>query len=158
MKIHFLLLALVAFVALSQHNVDARVDGLSSDGFRSTRTLAEHRLLDHFLKRSLYGLEESNNEENEKDQESEEGIDEDEDIDEDEEEDIDDDEGDEEDEEQNEEDDLRRSLRGYDILPEHRRLKEHTCAQQAAWGKCGRSWMQGRCCRECGGCRSSRRL
>ena len=70
MKIHFLLLALVAVVALSQHNVDARVDGLSSDGFRPTRTLAEHRLLDHFLKRSLYGLEESDNEENEKDQES----------------------------------------------------------------------------------------
>jgi hypothetical protein len=46
--------------------------------------LAEHRLLDHFLKRSLYGLEESDNEENEKDQESGE------DIDEDEEEDIDD--------------------------------------------------------------------
>ena len=33
-----------------------------------------------------------------------------------------------------------------------------SCAQQAARGKCGKSWMQGRCCRECGGCRSSRRL
>merc|ERR1719321_308077 len=25
-----------------------------------------------------------------------------------------------------------------------------TCAQQAAWGKCSKSWMKGKCCRSCG--------
>lgn len=28
----------------------------------------------------------------------------------------------------------------------------YTCAQQASWGKCGETWMQGLCCRSCHSC------
>merc|ERR1712072_1470272 len=38
---------------------------------------------------------------------------------------------------------------GDDIPPPNTKF---TCAQQAAWGKCGRSWMKNACCRSCGGC------
>ncbi|WP_437504458.1 hypothetical protein [Sorangium sp. So ce1099] len=29
---------------------------------------------------------------------------------------------------------------------------QYTCAQQASWGKCNESWMQGFCSRTCGRC------
>merc|ERR1712132_8211 len=32
------------------------------------------------------------------------------------------------------------------------RNTKFTCAQQAAWGKCSKSWMKNKCCRSCGGC------
>ena len=47
MKIHFLLLALVAFVALSQHNVDARLHD------PAIRRMTERNLLDELLQRRL---------------------------------------------------------------------------------------------------------
>lgn len=49
MKIHFLLLALVAFVALSQHNVDARLHD------PAIRRMTEHRLLDELFQRRMEG-------------------------------------------------------------------------------------------------------
>ena len=52
MKIHFLLLALVAVVALSQHNVDARLH----DAAR--RRMTERNLLDELLQRRMEALEE----------------------------------------------------------------------------------------------------
>ena len=52
MRIHFLLLALVAFVALSQHNVDARLPD------PAIRRMTEHRLLDELLQRRMEALEE----------------------------------------------------------------------------------------------------
>ena len=52
MKIHFLLLALVAFVALSQHYVDARLHD------QAIRRMTEHRLLDELLQRRMEELEE----------------------------------------------------------------------------------------------------
>ena len=52
MKIHFLLLALLAFVALSQHNVDARLHD------PAIRRMTEHRLLDELLHRRMEALEE----------------------------------------------------------------------------------------------------
>ena len=52
MKIHFLLLALVAVVALSQHNVDARLHD------PAIRRMTEHRLLDELLHRRMEALEE----------------------------------------------------------------------------------------------------
>ena len=52
MKIHFLLLALLAFVALSQHNVDARLTD------PAIRRMTEHRLLDELLQRRMEALEE----------------------------------------------------------------------------------------------------
>ena len=52
MKIHFLLLALVAFVALSQHYVDARLHD------QAIRRMTEHRLLDELLHRRMEALEE----------------------------------------------------------------------------------------------------
>ena len=52
MKIHFLLLALVAVVALSQHNVDARLHD------PALRRMTEHRLLDELLQRRMEALEE----------------------------------------------------------------------------------------------------
>ena len=52
MRIHFLLLALVAFVALSQHNVDARLHD------PAIRRMTEHRLLDELLQRRMEALEE----------------------------------------------------------------------------------------------------
>ena len=52
MKIHFLLLALVAVVALSQHNVDARLRD------PAIRRMTEHRLLDELLLRRMEELEE----------------------------------------------------------------------------------------------------
>ena len=51
MKIHFLLLALLAFVALSQHNVDARLHD------PARRRMTEHRLLDELLLRRMEALE-----------------------------------------------------------------------------------------------------
>jgi hypothetical protein len=56
MKIHFLLLALLAFVALSQHNVDARLHD------PALRRLTEHRLLDELLHRRMEALEEMESE------------------------------------------------------------------------------------------------
>ena len=52
MKIHFLLLALLAFVALSQHNVDARLRD------PAIRRMTEHRLLYELLLRRMEALEE----------------------------------------------------------------------------------------------------
>ena len=52
MKIHFLLLALVSFVALSQHYVDARLHD------QAIRRMTEHRLLDELLQRRMEALEE----------------------------------------------------------------------------------------------------
>ena len=52
MKIHFLLLALVAFVALSQHNVDARLHD------PARRRMTERNLLDELLQRRMEALEE----------------------------------------------------------------------------------------------------
>ena len=56
MKIHFLLLALVAFVALSQHNVDARLYD------PALRRLTERNLLDELLQRRMEALEETEGE------------------------------------------------------------------------------------------------
>ena len=52
MKIHFLLLALVAVVALSQHNVDARLHD------PARRRMTERNLLDELLQRRMEALEE----------------------------------------------------------------------------------------------------
>ena len=52
MKIHFLLLALLAFVALSQHNVDARLND------PAIRRMTERNLLDELLQRRMEALEE----------------------------------------------------------------------------------------------------
>ena len=52
MKIHFLLLALLAFVALSQHNVDARLHD------PAIRRMTERNLLDELLQRRMEALEE----------------------------------------------------------------------------------------------------
>jgi hypothetical protein len=52
MKIHFLLLALVAVVALSQHNVDARLHD------PAIRRMTERNLLDELLQRRMEALEE----------------------------------------------------------------------------------------------------
>ena len=52
MRIHFLLLALVALVALSQHNVDARLHD------PAIRRMTEHRLLYELLQRRMEALEE----------------------------------------------------------------------------------------------------
>ena len=52
MRIHFLLLALVAVVVLSQHNVDARLHD------PALRRMTEHRLLDELLQRRMEALEE----------------------------------------------------------------------------------------------------
>ena len=52
MKIHFLLLALLAFVALSQHNVDARLHD------PALRRMTERNLLDELLQRRMEALEE----------------------------------------------------------------------------------------------------
>ena len=52
MKIHFLLLALVAVVALSQHNVDARLHD------QAIRRMTERNLLDELLQRRMEALEE----------------------------------------------------------------------------------------------------
>ena len=52
MRIHFLLLALVAVVALSQHNVDARLHD------PARRRMTERNLLDELLQRRMEALEE----------------------------------------------------------------------------------------------------
>ena len=52
MRIHFLLLALVAVVVLSQRNVDARLHD------PALRRMTEHRLLDELLQRRMEALEE----------------------------------------------------------------------------------------------------
>ena len=56
MRIHFLLLALVAFVALSQHNVDARLHD------PARRRMTERNLLDELLQRRMEALEETEDE------------------------------------------------------------------------------------------------
>ena len=56
MRIHFLLLALVAVVALSQHNVDARLHD------PALRRLTERNLLDELLQRRMEALEETEGE------------------------------------------------------------------------------------------------
>merc|ERR1712072_388059 len=52
MGIHFLLLALLAVVALSQHNVDARLHD------QAIRRMTERNLLDELLQRRMEALEE----------------------------------------------------------------------------------------------------
>ena len=61
MKIHFLLLALLAFVALSQHNVDARLHDPAirrMTEHRLLRRMTERNLLDELLQRRMEELEE----------------------------------------------------------------------------------------------------
>ena len=61
MKIHFLLLALLAFVALSQHNVDARLHDPAirrMTEHRLLRRMTERNLLDELLQRRMEALEE----------------------------------------------------------------------------------------------------